>query len=197
MSTVPLFRDAIEDDSSHLAILIDAASRRLTAWVWSTLAAPGQSVFEVGRERIRTNTGNPSYYANWRIAEVDGRVAGALNCYPIATPYEAVDLSALPEIYHPLIALEEIAQGSFYIQVASVFPEFRGKGVGRAILGEAQRLAEAPGADRMSLIVESFNEGAHRFYLREGFTEWARRSFIPFPGSQEEGDFILMRKDLA
>jgi hypothetical protein len=35
------------------------------------------------------------------------------------------------------------------------------------------------------------NEGAYRLYRRLGFREWERRPFVPFPGSDETGDWIL------
>jgi hypothetical protein len=44
----------------------------------------------------------------------------------------------------------------------------------------------------MSVMVDA---GALKLYLRHGFVEWARRPYVPFPGSKDEGDWILLRKD--
>ena len=52
MTHAPTFRMGQSADSADLALLFDAASRRICAWLWGTLAAPGQSCFEVGRQRI-------------------------------------------------------------------------------------------------------------------------------------------------
>ena len=49
---------------------------------------------------------------------------------------------------------------------------------------------------RIALQVESPNTGAIALYRRCGFTEWQRRVYVPFPGSDDEGDWILMCKDL-
>jgi GNAT superfamily N-acetyltransferase len=190
------FRSATIDDSDHLVALLDAASRRLVSWFWSTMSEPGQSYFEVGRNRIRTKTESPTYFTNWLIAELEGRIAGALNGYSIAKPYDQGDISELPDVYTPMIELEAVAEGTWYLQVASVYPEFRGKGIGTAILSKAEAIARGSGANRMSLMVESANRDAHRFYGRFGFTDWASRPFIPFPGSSDKGDWILMGKDV-
>ena len=45
------FRAGRPEDASDLAILLDAASRRIASWYWGTMAAPGQSWLEVGRSR--------------------------------------------------------------------------------------------------------------------------------------------------
>ena len=49
----------------------------------------------------------------------------------------------------------------------------------------------------MSIIVEDANAGALRLYLRHGFAEWARRPYVPFPGSMDKGDWVLLGKGMA
>ena len=65
------FRDGIESDATSLALFFDAAGRRIPAFFWSLYANEGQSFFEFGRENIRTNDEEKSYYKNWQIAELD------------------------------------------------------------------------------------------------------------------------------
>jgi hypothetical protein len=62
------FRAGRPEDSSDLALFINAASRRISSWYWSTLAGPGQSWFEVGRDRTRNKTDADSYHSNWHVA---------------------------------------------------------------------------------------------------------------------------------
>ncbi len=64
------------------------------------------------------------------------------------------------------------------------------------MLADAETLARAAGADRITLLVGSFNSGARALYQQVGYAEWDRRAFLPFPGSDAEVDWILMRKDL-
>ena len=190
------FRAATEDDSSHLAILADSA-RRLVSHMWRGAAQVGQSCFEVGREAIRTNGNHFSHYANWQIAEIGGRVAGGLNGYVLPKQMDAGILVDTPDLLRPLNALKAVAEGTWYISAASVFPEFRNRGVGDALLSKAEALARIQGNSRLTLMVGSFNEGAQRLYRRFGFSEWERRAFTPFEGSDPEGDWILMVKDVV
>ena len=50
-----------------------------------------------------------------------------------------------------------------------VSPEFRDSGVGRAMLGHAQKHAGNVGCKRITLLSDSDNIHAHRFYERYGF----------------------------
>lgn len=190
------FRPATPPDASGLAVLFDAASRRLMSWVWSLDARPGQSFFEVGRIQILTNSADGNHLANWHVALLDQQVAGGLCCFPIADPPEPADPTTVHPVILPFVELSGVAKGSLYISVASVFPEHRGKGVGSAMLHKALALARAARASALSLIVESFNPDARRLYERHGFRERARRRFIPFPGCLDEGELILMIMDV-
>ena len=45
------FRSSTHEDCAHLALLADMATRRLTSFLWGQTASPGQSAFEIGRNR--------------------------------------------------------------------------------------------------------------------------------------------------
>jgi ribosomal protein S18 acetylase RimI-like enzyme len=159
--------------------------------------AAGQSAIEVGRNRIRTQTASPLHYGAFTVAEIDGAIAGALTGRLIPVPSERGDSADLPDVFAPLLELEAVAAGSWYLNVVSVYPEFRGQGLGWAFLSKAEELACLAEAPQMSLIVEEANAGALKLYLRYGFGEWTRRPYIPFPGSMDEGDWILLKKEIT
>lgn len=191
------FRKATQDDCSDLAVLSDAASRRLTSHLWDGVASPGQSGFEVGREYIRTNADHFIFYENWHVATRAGRVVGAINGYVIPVPTEPEPDDETPGVLVPFGALKSVAQGTWYLSVAAAFPEFRGQGVGTALLERAEEITRQKQIDRLTLMVGSFNTGAYRLYDRFGFREWERRPFVPFSGSDPEGEMILMVKDVS
>ena len=197
MLSYPSFRPATVSDASDLAVLFDAASRRLISWVWGLEAKQGQSWFEVGRNVIRNNAASGGHFTNWQVAILDHQVAGGFCGFRIADPYDAGDLTQVPPAIIPFIELAEVGKGTYYVSIACVYPEHRGKGVGTAMLDKAADLARAAKVRQMSLIVETFNPDAKRLYDRYGFRELARRRFIRFPGCEDEGDLVLMVKDLT
>ena len=81
------FRTGIESDATSLALLFDAAGRRIVSYFWSLYAAEGQSFFEFGRENIRTNDEGKSYYKNWQVAELDNKLLGAFFGFRVPDPY--------------------------------------------------------------------------------------------------------------
>ncbi len=190
----PAIRAAVEDDCADLALLADMATRRLTSHLWGLAAQPGQSAFEVGRRIIHSETGHFSHFQNWRVAEVGGTIAGALCGCILSTPLATTAAGA--EVVGPLNALKRVAAGTWYLSALALYPEQQRKGLGRTMLAEAEALARAAGADRITLMVGSFNTGGRAIYQQAGYAEWDRRAFLPFPGSDAEGDWILMRKDL-
>jgi GNAT superfamily N-acetyltransferase len=193
----PTFRPARKSDASDLAVLTDSAARGLVAWRWTTMRVPGQSILEVGRQRILGNADSPTHFAKWTVAEIDGGVAGGLTGFLVPPPDKTKDFSDLPEAFKPYLELEALGAGTWIITVMAVFPEYRGRGLGAALLLEAENYARRSGARQMSLIVESDNDAAVRLYRRCGLREHARRPFVPFPGSTDEGDWWLMVKDIS
>jgi ribosomal protein S18 acetylase RimI-like enzyme len=136
------------------------------------------------------------YYRTWTIALIDGAIAGGMTGRLIPFPYKRGDAADLShDVFSPLLELEEIAAGSWYLNVVAVYPEFRGRGIGSALLVRADEIAGSSRGSQMSVMVEEANVGALKLYLRHGFVEWARRPYVPFPGSQDEGDWILLRKE--
>ena len=59
------FRSGRQSDATSLALILDAAGRKVPAYFWSLYATDGRSFFEFGRERIRTNAEGSSYCENW------------------------------------------------------------------------------------------------------------------------------------
>lgn len=187
------FRPAAPEEAALLAVLADMATRRLVSHLWGLAAGPGQSGLAYGRSLIRDNAAHFFHHRNWRLAEAEGGILGGFNAY--VPPPDAAEAPG-PAVVRPLNALKGVAAGSFYIAAAAILPEHQGRGHGTALLTEATRLAAAQGHRRVTLMVGSFNTGARRLYARLGFSEWARRDFIPFEGSDPEGQWLLLRRDL-
>jgi ribosomal protein S18 acetylase RimI-like enzyme len=141
---------------------------------------------------VRNNTQHFSHFSNWRVAELDGDVVGAINTCLLQPPLAA--LQPLSEGLRGLNELKAIATGTCYLSAAALYPEHRGRGFGSALIDEAMLQAQHTEAGQLTLLVGSFNARAHKLYLRCGFEEWARRPFTAFPGSDTPGEWVLMRK---
>lgn len=188
-------RSARKSDAAALAILVDIAGEGMPSYMWSRMREPGQSAFEVCRARASREEGAFSW-RNAQVAEIDGEVAACLVDYRLDDPYDTGDLSKLPDLVRPLIALEAKAPGSWYINVLATFPEFRGRGIGARLLALAEERGRAQGARSASIIVASENTGAVRLYARTGYAEVARAPVVEFPGCAHGGDWVLMVKPI-
>jgi ribosomal protein S18 acetylase RimI-like enzyme len=175
---------------------VDIAGEGMPAHMWSTLAAPGQSILEVGRERAVRETGGFSW-KNAVIADVGGEVAACLVGYRLDDPYDLSALAEMPPNVQPLIKLEAKAPGSWYVNVLATFPEFRRRGLATKLLEIAESKGRETNARALSVIVGSWNETAARRYRRAGYDNVATAPALPFPGSHREGDWVLMVKSLT
>jgi ribosomal protein S18 acetylase RimI-like enzyme len=191
------FRPATLADASALAVLVDIAGEGMPAYMWSTLAAPGQSLLELGRERALREAGGFSY-RNSIVAEVGREVAASLVGYRLDDPYDlAGSLAETPDIVRPLVRLEAKAPGSWYVNVLATFPEFRRRGIGARLLAIAEEKAREQRARSLSVIVGGWNEPASRLYTSAGYAGLAREPAILFPGCPHQGDWVLMVRSLA
>jgi ribosomal protein S18 acetylase RimI-like enzyme len=196
MPAAGLLRAATKQDARALAELIDIAGEGFGRYLWSQAAAPGEDPLDIGVRRAQREEGGFSY-RHATISEIDGKTAGLLLGYRLASPYLTGDLAALPAMVRPLVELEAEAPGSWYVNALAAYPEFRGRGVGTRLLAEAERIGGSANASTLSLIVAEQNEGAKRLYLRTGYREAARRPLVPFPGLAHRGDWVLMTKKIA
>ena len=196
MGKILQFRTATEDDCTELALILDVAGRRLPSYLWSQDTGQGQSCFEYGREKIRTDTNRNSYFKNWLVAEFQDKFVGAFFGFSVDDPYPETDLNAVPECFRPCVELERVARGCWLLQAIAILLQYRGKGVARQLLGKAENVARDSGTKRIALQVEEVNEIAFNTYQRNGYIEVDRRPYIPFPGSDDTGDYVLMWKEL-
>ena len=196
MGKILQFRTATEDDCTELALILDVAGRRLPSYLWSQDTGQGQSCFEYGREKIRTDTNRNSYFKNWLVAEFQDKFVGAFFGFSVDDPYPEIDLDAVPECFRPCIELERVARGCWLLQAIAILPQYRGKGLARQLLGKAENVARDSGTNRIALQVEEVNEIAFKTYQKNGYIEVDRRPYIPFPGSDDTGDYVLMWKEL-
>lgn len=186
------FRPATASDASHLAELINMAGEGIPAHLWSLVKAANQTTFEYGASRALRKHGSFSYH-NAIIAEQDHNVVGMLLAYPLEE--EEGDLEDLPPIVRPLVELEGLVPGTFYINALAIYSVYRNQGWGAKFLDLADQWANQSNCSQTSLIVSQSNP-AQKLYKRSGYEVVASRPIVPFEGFEPTGDWHLMTKDL-
>ncbi|MDF2181189.1 GNAT family N-acetyltransferase [Neptuniibacter sp. CAU 1671] len=182
-------------DAGELAELINLAGEGIPAYLWSQMAEPGQTSLDVGVQRAARDTGGFSY-RNAKVIRDQGRAVAMLIAYQLDDPYDTGDLAELPPIVRPLIELEALAPGSWYINAIATDPAARGRGLARKLMQQAEQDAAAAGAQTLSLIVASENQPARALYAKLGYECKASRPVVDYPGALHGGEWQLLLKPL-
>lgn len=193
---IPPFRRAERTDAPDLAELVNFAGEGLPLYFWETLKQPGETAWDVGRNRAGREQGGFSY-RNAVVAEINGKCAACLIGYPQPEQKQPIDYETMPAIVIPLQELENLAPNTWYVNVLAAYPENRGQGLGTKLLGIAEELACATEKPGLSVIVSDANEGARRLYQRSGFSETAQRPMVKDRWENEGRNWVLMTKTLA
>lgn len=188
-----MHRQARLNDATALAQLVNMAGEGLPHYLWSKLAADGEDPWEVGRQRAQRDEGSFSY-RNAIVREVDGQVVAALISYALAGEAEPANYDDMPPMFVPLQQLEDLAPGTWYVNVLATLPEHRGKGIGTELLAEARRQAVAASCKGLSIIVSDGNPGAVRLYERTGYTAVASRPMVTEDWQSPGQNWILLTR---
>jgi len=192
MQLQPPLRRATPADAPALADFVHFASEGLAYYLWTKMAGPGGDPWAIGRERAGRD-GKGFSYRNAFLLEREGRVAAGLVGYPLPHTPEPMPAD-MPAMFAPLQELENLAPGSWYVNVLAAYPEERGRGHGTALLGLADRLAAELGHAGMSIIVADTNTGARRLYERSGYREAARRAMVKEQWQHPGAEWVLLVK---
>jgi len=188
-------RPARREDTPVLAELVNMAGEGLPLHAWSRMAEAGQSPWQVGHERALREEGAFSY-RNAVVREADGRVVACLVGYALEDDPNPSDYSEIPPMFVPLQELEDLAPGTWYVNVLATLPAFRGRGIGGELLSIAERVAAGLGMRGLSIIVADSNVGARRLYERHGYVERARRRMVKEDWESAGKEWVLLVKAL-
>jgi len=189
-------KEAIREDARDLACLINLAGEGIPEYLWRDMAETGESSMDVGEKRAARESGSFSY-TNARICAENNILLGMMLSYRQDDPYDAGDLSACPDLVRPLIELEAQAPGSWYINAIATYEQYRGRGVARQLMMDAEIQARLAGCKLISLVVASENITAKRLYENTGFNVVASLPVVLYPGCLYGGSWMLMTKFLV
>lgn len=189
-----LIRQGTAADAPHLARFINMAADDLPLYFWRRSVGPTGDPWAHGQERAARESGSFSYRNAW-LAEVDGAVAACLLGYPAEEP-GPIDPD-LPAILVPLVQLEGLAPGAWYLNVLATYGAHRGKGCGSALLTHAEQVARQLGHRTISLIAADTHRQAMRLYAAKGYAQIARRPVVKDDWQVTASEWILHTKPLG
>jgi GNAT superfamily N-acetyltransferase len=125
-------------------------------------------------DRLVSQAAAEAYYAGLidRIARQDGRLLAA------AAGRSVVGILGLIVQEDQVFVREEVRRHG-YVSDLVVDETWRGRGVGRLLLGEAERLTREKGLNRLVIGVMAGNDGAERLYAELGFAVYAKAMMKP------------------
>ncbi len=188
-------RKARASDAADLVRFINMAADDLPLHFWRKTVGPEGDAWALGQERAARETGNFSYRNAW-LAEIDGAVAACLLGYAAEATPGPIDPDT-PPLFVPLLELEALAPGSWYLNVLATCEGFRGRGLGSALLVHAETVAAAAGHASISLIAEDTHRDALRLYTAKGYREIARRPVVKDDWEVDASEWILFTKPVA
>lgn len=188
----PPFRIATAADAPHLADLVNFAGEGLPEFFWTELAAQGQDPWEIGRARQAEKAAEGQIV----VADFGQGAVASLTGYAIGPEPTPVGPD-FPALMRPLQELENLVPDSWYVNVLATYPEHRGKGLGAALLGIAERIAVQDGKAWMSVIVADNNQAARRLYERVGYRMVASRACHRGGWKTETDNWVLLTKTLG
>jgi len=188
-------RWATPDDAAIMAELVNIAGDGMPFHLWSGSAAGGDAAWEVGRQRARRESGAYSY-RNTVVRVADEGIAAMLTGYPLADEPDPEGWNDLSPLFVPLQELEDLVPGTWYVNILATYPEYRGQGYGRELLGIAERLAAITLRRGLSIIVSDSNGGAWQLYERTGYVEIASRPMVKDGWENDGENWVLLEKPL-
>ena len=178
-----------------MAELVNIAGEGLPLYLWSKIAGPNETAWDVGYERASRESGGFAF-GNTILRQVDDRVAACLVGYALPNAPQANDRGDVADILVPLLELEDMALGTWYVNVLATYPEFRGSGYGTELLQVADRLGRQADCEAMSIIVSDANHGARKLYERQGYTRSGSRPMVKEQWENPGENWILLLKQL-
>ena len=171
-----IIRTATKEEAAQIAELF------MLAWPVDEILKSNSLTYEQLHESMTTIAAREETiysYENTIVAEVDGKVVGAMCAYDGADyqrfKQPVVDIL---EWDSGFAQLKETETGEFYLDSVGVLPEYRGKGLASRLLEAQCKRAASFGHKVAGLIVDVDKPKAEALYARLGFTYLDDKDFF-------------------
>jgi ribosomal protein S18 acetylase RimI-like enzyme len=186
----PPLRPFRREDAAAVARLNNAASAGLLLTLWQEKAGAEGDPWEIGRLR---QIGRMEGGQIMVVVDRGEGVEAALMGNPIGLePLQPAEAG----IYRPILELQNLVLGSWYLNDLATVESARRQGLARRLLDKAETIARAGGHDLICLVVSDANAPARALYAAHGYTERARRPIFKGGWDGPGDDWILLTKPL-
>jgi len=148
-------------------------------------------------ERVLVDTGSVWAYENASVAVHDGRVIGEVHAFAFGDAANDPPSPMVPKdrlvLLEPFDRVAPQAVGTYHINILSVYPEFRGKGIGTMLMNLARSHADGRGFSKLSLFVFE-DTRAVNLYERLGFVVCGRSPIVKHELLHVSGDLLVMTR---
>jgi ribosomal protein S18 acetylase RimI-like enzyme len=188
------YRQGRKEDCLQIAELISTASGGVVEFLFHDLI-PGMSPVQmVARNLERDHP--PHTYRNAIVAQSEDAIAGMA----LSFPSHFHEITEGMKKFFPPDRLEHVRPyytapvgRSLFLDAIAVKDEYRGKGIGRALISLTQEKARKSGYDALTLIAFAENRNARKLYERMGFETLEKIEIRPHELISYQGGCLLMR----
>ncbi|WP_110754145.1 GNAT family N-acetyltransferase [Phyllobacterium leguminum] len=187
-------RPAENREAAEIAILVDISAHGFASWLWYGAVLDGRTETAIERGRQKMRSDDTEGWKNTTMAEWDGEIAGLSIGYTLDESLN--DFPPQHPVLDQLITLQRKVIGHRFVDSVGVYREFRGRGIGRALMVHEIGKARENGNPAISLITESYNEVALSLYAAHGFKEVERLEALERIGQDKKHDWVLLSRDM-
>lgn len=167
-----MIRSAVKDDAKNLS--------ELMFMIWNDMELPlvvqndKETVLKV-LEQACVDGVYRNHYKHSQVFEIDGKVAGFLNCYSgskekhLEENWHDIEFKVPFKLEGTPLPEQEADNGDLYIDSVAVYSEYRGRGIASKLIENTFERAKERGFKQVSLNCEFDNEGAMKLYEKLGF----------------------------
>jgi ribosomal protein S18 acetylase RimI-like enzyme len=185
-------RLAREEDCPALVTLFDMSNKGLTQLGFAALAEGGEDWQAAGARQMARHDVEYSF-ANTIVAEWDGALAGMMIFLVQPTILPPASIEAIAPADRAFAVLRQQTAGSVYLRNMGVFPEFRGRRIGEALVSAVISSAIRIGIGEVSGIVHETNVLLLAHYAKRGMLEVDRHPVLEHPSYAPDSAWILLK----
>jgi ribosomal protein S18 acetylase RimI-like enzyme len=182
-------------DSRFIAQMIALSSDGIASLEWQQEADAAEvSALDIGAQNYARDEGDYSYRNCLIARNAHGEPVGMILSFALTGENRSVDAHPPPyradEFYAPYMYLEAV--DSWYICGVAVIPEYRARGIGKALIERAIAAGERAGFGNTSLIAMAEKRALIAYYQALGFQITRRAPVVEHPQIDARGEALLM-----